>query len=98
MIDGKGPKPHVVIAATHDAELVDLLADVYDVHHFGDELNPDGLVFDHRLQSGPATTRNAIALLRLHGAPETLIARALICAAELDRQRGTEIVGPLTTR
>ena len=87
-----GPKPHLVIAATHDAELVDLLADVYDVHHFGDEVNLDGLVFDHRLQPGPATTRNAIALLRLHGAPETLITRALICAAELDRQRGSDVV------
>ena len=53
----------------------------------------DGLVFDHRLVPGQATTRNAIALLRLHGAPEALTTSALACAAELDRQRGTTVVG-----
>ena len=30
------PKPHVVLAATHDGELVDLLSDVYAAYHFGD--------------------------------------------------------------
>jgi DNA mismatch repair ATPase MutS len=42
-----------------------------------------------RLQPGPATTRNAIALLRLHGASQRLIARATECAEALDRQRRT---------
>jgi hypothetical protein len=87
------PKPHVVIAATHDGELVDLLSDVYVAYHFGDAVAADGLVFDHRLVPGKATTRNAIALLRLHGAPEALTTNALACAAELDRQRGTTVVG-----
>ena len=85
-------KPHLVIAATHDVELVDLLTDIYPAYHFGDAVVADGLAFDHRLQPGRATTRNAIALLRLHGAPEALINRALTCAAELDRQRGTTVV------
>ena len=48
----------------------------------------DGLVFDHRLRPGPATSRNAIALLRIHGAPQTLLDRALACASTLDRERG----------
>ena len=46
------PKPHVVIAATHDGELVDLLSDVYVAYHFGDAVAADGLVFDHRLRPG----------------------------------------------
>ena len=87
------PKPHVVLAATHDGELVDLLSGVYAAYHFGDAVAADGLVFDHRLVPGRATTRNAIALLRLHGAPEALTTSALACAAELDRQRGTTVVG-----
>jgi hypothetical protein len=87
-----GSKPHVVLAATHDGELVDLLPEVFGACHFGDAVGPDGLVFDHRLQPGPATSRNAIALLRLHGAPETLLDRALTCAADLDRQRGATLV------
>lgn len=94
LIAGSGrQKPHLVIAATHDAELVDLLAPAYRSHHFGDSIAADGLTFDHQLRPGPATTRNAIALLRLHGAPEDLIRRALASAAMLDRQRGTTMQG-----
>jgi hypothetical protein len=85
------PTRHVAVAATHDGELVDLLAGIYAPFHFGDATSGEGLVFDHRLKPGRATTRNAIALLRLHGAPATLIGSALACAAELDRQRGTAI-------
>ncbi len=85
---GSVTKPHVVLAATHDGELVDLLPEVFAAYHFGDEVGTDGLVFDHRLRPGPATSRNAIALLRLHGAPDALVARALACAGDLDRQRG----------
>jgi hypothetical protein len=36
--------------------------------------------------------RNAIALLRLHGAPETLLTEAVTTAEMLDRQRGTTVV------
>jgi len=82
-----GSKRHVVLAATHDGELVDLLHDSYTVCHFGDAVGPDGLTFDYRLAPGPATSRNAIALLELSGAPEAVVKRALDRAAELDRQR-----------
>ena len=87
------PKPHVVLAATHDQELVDLASGIFDAYHFGDSIGAEGLVFSHRLQRGPATTRNAIALLRLHGAPETLLTQAEATAEILDRQRGTTLVG-----
>jgi DNA mismatch repair ATPase MutS len=83
----EGGKPHVVLAATHDGELVDLLRDSYTVCHFGDAVGPNGLTFDYRLTPGPATSRNAIALLELNGAPEAVVTRALARAAELDRQR-----------
>jgi DNA mismatch repair ATPase MutS len=84
--------PHIVIFATHDRELVDLTSGTFDSYHFGDSIGPDGLIFDHRLQQGPSTTRNAIALLRLHDAPETLLADAVTPAEMLDRQRGTTVV------
>ena len=80
--------PHLVLAATHDAELVELLDDSYDAYHFTDTIGPNGLVFEYRLQPGAATTRNAITLLELHGAPTSMVRRALTLAAELDRQRG----------
>ena len=84
-------KPHVALAATHDGELVDLLSDTFDAWHFGDSLGPEGLEFDHRLKHGPATSRNAIALLRLSGAPETLVQRATKSADRLDRERGVTL-------
>jgi MutS domain V len=83
-----GGKPHVTVAATHDGELVDLLRDTYAVCHFGDALSPDGLMFDYHLMTGPATSRNAIALLELNGVPETMVRRALARARELDQERG----------
>ncbi len=83
---GGGP-PHVVLAATHDAELVELLRNDYSAFHFEDSIGPEGLTFDYRLAPGPATTRNAITLLELHGAPSTVVAAALARAAELDRNR-----------
>ncbi len=82
---------HVVLAATHDAELVELLRDAYEAFHFTDTIGPDGLTFDHRLAAGPATTRNAITLLELHGAPAPVVAAALARAAELDRSRSRVI-------
>jgi DNA mismatch repair ATPase MutS len=79
-------KPHVVIAATHDGELVDLLRARYDVCHFGDTLGSNGLSFDYKLTPGPATSRNAIQLLKLSGASESIVNAALARAAELDHR------------
>ena len=60
---------------------------IIEPFHFGDAIDPAGLAFDHRLQRGPSTSRNAIALLRLHGAPDALVSRAMMTAGALDRQR-----------
>lgn len=87
LVTGGGARRHVVIAATHDGELVDLLPDLFAAVHFGDSVVDDGMVFDHRLQPGPATSRNAIALLKMNGAPERMVRNALECAAVLDRER-----------
>lgn len=91
LIASAGPARHVAMAATHDGELVDLLADRFTAVHFGDDLGADGLHFDHRLKPGRATTRNAIALLRLHGAPARLLEDAESCASTLDAARARTI-------
>ena len=83
---GRG-RNHLVLAATHDVELVELLHDDYQALHFADSIGPEGLTFDYRLAPGPATTRNAITLLELHGAPPAVVKGALARAAELDRRR-----------
>jgi DNA mismatch repair ATPase MutS len=79
--------PHIVIAATHDLELVEFLAGAYASAHFADSMDENGLSFDYRLRSGAATTRNAIAVLRWRGAPDSLVARALARADALDSMR-----------
>jgi DNA mismatch repair ATPase MutS len=83
----QGPARHVVVAATHDLELVTLLTPTFTTFHFSDRTGTNGLVFDYRLTEGPSTTRNAIALLQSHGAPSTLIKRATALAERLDRER-----------
>jgi DNA mismatch repair ATPase MutS len=82
-----GGKPHMVVAATHDNELVDMLAGPYAPFHFGDTLTDETLTFDYHLRPGRSTSRNAIALLRQNGAPAALVERALASAAELARER-----------
>ena len=75
---------HHVIAATHDGELVERLAARYTPWHFRERVSGDGLAFDYTLRAGPATTRNAIALLAYLGAPASVVAAAYAVAAELD--------------
>ena len=82
---------HFAVVATHDGELVGLLSDVYDPYHLADTLGPDGLQFEYRLEPGPATTRNAIALLRQRGAPDSVIASALRRVAALEHQRSRAV-------
>lgn len=60
----------LVLAATHDLELCDLLAEEYTSYHFSERVGDLGLEFDYKLKAGPATTRNALALLRYLGYPQ----------------------------
>jgi DNA mismatch repair ATPase MutS len=82
-----GQPSHIVVAATHDQELVELLEGTYAAFHFTDTIDAEGLAFDYRLQRGPATTRNAIALLGQRGAPPDLVAHALARAEAFDKAR-----------
>jgi DNA mismatch repair ATPase MutS len=78
---------HLIVVATDEGELVELLDGSYVPCHFTDRLGPEGLEFDFRLAEGPATTRNAIALLKLYGAPDEIVSRALERAAAFDHER-----------
>lgn len=63
-------------AATHDVELTKLLAGEYDNYHFEERIEGDDIFFPYQLMKGPATTRNAIALLKMLGYDERIIAEA----------------------
>jgi hypothetical protein len=83
---GAAARPcHITVAATHDRELVDLLDGHYMPAHLADSIGSAGMVFDYRLQPGPATSRNALTLLKLTGAPEAVVGEAQSLATALDR-------------
>ena len=64
------------LAATHDQELCELLKNEYTLCHFEEQLTDGKMTFDYRLREGPATTRNAIELLRILGFDSALVEQA----------------------
>ncbi|MES2177663.1 MAG: hypothetical protein V4550_07330 [Gemmatimonadota bacterium] len=75
----------LVIIATHDAELLELLP-TYAPHHFREEVRDGELSFDYRLHDGACSTRNALAILALAGYPERVVADARETAERLERR------------
>lgn len=63
-------------AATHDIELTELLSEEFVNYHFEEDIKEGDVVFNYKLKSGKATTRNAIKLLELMGYDKDVIERA----------------------
>lgn len=63
-------------AATHDVELTKLLDQEYDNYHFEERIEGDDIYFPYKLLKGPATSRNAIALLKMLGYDERIVTEA----------------------
>ena len=66
----------VTFAATHDIELTSLLDHSYANYHLREEMTDTGIEFSYKLFDGPATTRNAIALLENLGYDSEIINKA----------------------
>ncbi len=67
---------NIVMVATHDIELSQLLLHEYDLYHFTEDIENDNLIFDHLLKEGALKTRNAIKILELSKYPEEIINEA----------------------
>ena len=74
----------LAFAATHDGELADLLSDVMDNYHFGENVSDQDVSFDYKIKSGKADTRNAIRLLKSYGYPEAIVNESEKMAQILD--------------
>jgi DNA mismatch repair ATPase MutS len=83
-----GMSPHAVVVATHDGELVSMLAGLYAPFHFRETVSSGGLSFDYHRHEGPASTRTAIALLEATGAPVDVVNAARTRASQLDVSKG----------
>lgn len=73
-------------AATHDIELTDLLAEDFSNYHFEEDVRDGDIYFNYKLQSGKATTRNAIKLLELMGYDSKIIEKASAQAEHFIRE------------
>lgn len=74
---------NTVLATTHDIELQELLGGRFRTVHFCEQVSGDRFYFDYLIKDGPSASRNAIALLKLSGYPESVTSKALALAAEL---------------
>lgn len=64
----------LVIVATHDRELTDMLKEEYDFYFFGEKVDDsNGLKFDYKIKRGVSKSRNAIKLLDYIGYPKEII-------------------------
>ncbi len=69
--------PHLFIIATHERMLTKLAEDSTARNaHFQENLFGENMVFDYKLRTGPATTRNALRVLEQEGYPESLVRKA----------------------
>jgi len=73
----------LVVVATHDIEMLDLVGDAYTPFHFREQIVDGALTFDYLIHGGPSSTRNAIALLGVMKFPTSLVDDAI---ATLDWQ------------
>ncbi len=66
----------LILAATHDLELTDLLKDRYDNYHFEELIEGNDIRFNYKLMPGRASTKNAIRLLSITGYDDELVKEA----------------------
>ena len=69
-------KDNLVFVTSHDVELCTLLEDKYELYHFAETIEGDGLHFDHLLKAGSLKTTNAIKILELSNYPVEIIEEA----------------------
>lgn len=72
----------LVVAATHDRELCDLVEHRFMLGYFTEEVVDQDVSFDYRLRPGVLQTTNAIALLERAGFPAAVVAEARRIAAD----------------
>lgn len=76
---------NIVLAATHDIELTDMLTNEYDLYHFSETVNDKNVGFDYKLKSGKLKNRNAIKILEINGYPNEVVIEAIEISKRLDK-------------
>ena len=78
----------LAMVATHDIELTEILKVTCANLHFSEQVTADkGISFDYTVKQGPATSRNAIALLNVLNYPAEIVHQAQTKATTFDETR-----------
>lgn len=73
ILDYLNQSKHIVLVATHDLELVNLLeCRNYAVYHFQEQIMSKELNFDFKIKKGKMTKQNAIEILELYNYPKKI--------------------------
>jgi DNA mismatch repair ATPase MutS len=67
---------NMVVVATHDVELTELLADKYELYHFCEQVNDGRIYFDYSLKKGVITEFNALKILKFNEYPQEVLDKA----------------------
>ena len=78
ILDFLNTKKNIIIASSHDLELIELLKDSYQMFHFTETINNNELFFDHTIKKGSLKTRNAIKIIEMEGFPATIVKDAYL--------------------
>jgi hypothetical protein len=78
--------PGLFLVATHEGRIAALAdrSERVENHHFREELDETGIVFDYGLRAGAAEERNALHVLQREGYPRGLLERANVWLQETD--------------
>lgn len=77
---------NIVLIATHDLELVHLLASDYVPYHFSEEIKGQEVYFDYKLKKGILDHTNAINILELNEYPPEVVKEAKTIARQLRKK------------
>lgn len=69
-------KNHIVLVATHDVELINLLGSRFEPYYFEEQIIEGNLLFDHKIKPGVLKNTNAIRILEISNLPISLIHEA----------------------
>lgn len=65
----------IVIVATHDLEITEMVKGAYKYYYFSEDISQEGLKFDFVIKEGVSKNRNAVKLMRYLGYPDEIVDR-----------------------
>ena len=76
VLDFLNNNDNMVIASSHDLELIELLSKDFEMFYFTETIKADSLNFDHTIKPGSLKTTNAIKIIEIENYPQSIIDEA----------------------